>query len=174
MVHQNPELGTSPGLSAPENLALALASRKRLGFHKLLSNDRVVRSQGILRELGIDANNRFTTPVCEFSGGQRQALAIHMAVLREPKILLLDEPTAALDPRRANELGVLTERLWREHNLTVLMVTHQVTQALKFGNRLLFMHAGRIVRDVSGMAKQQLTFNELTELYQTAYESTIN
>ena len=169
MVHQNPELGTSPSLTAAENLALAMASLNRLSFRRLLSRKRLIDSSSILFELGIDTTARVTTPVYELSGGQRQALAIRMAVLRRPKILLLDEPSAALDPKRAKELGDLTEQLWREHRLMILMVTHQVPQAIRYGTRLLFMHAGRIVRDIAGDAKQHLKLNELTELYQTAY-----
>ena len=112
--------------------------------------------------------NRMTTKVGLLSGGQRQALTLLMAALQKPKLLLLDEHTAALDPRTAAKVLALSDRIVQEHHLTTLMITHNMKDAISHGNRLIMMDAGRIVVDVSGEEKQRLTVPDLLAMFSSA------
>ena len=129
---------------------------------------RHVREHGRLRELGLGLEDRLTTQVDTLSGGQRQALTLLMATLKKPKLLLLDEHTAALDPQTAQRVMDITDRLVRENHLTTLMITHNMRDAIHYGNRLLMLHNGRIVLDISGEEKQRLTVEALIGRFSAA------
>ena len=118
-----------------------------------------------LKELGLGLEDRLTTKVGTLSGGQRQALTLLMATLQRPKLLLLDEHTAALDPQTAARVMDLTDRLVQENHLTTLMITHNMRDAIRYGNRLLMLHNGRIVLDISGEEKARLTVADLMDMF---------
>ncbi|MDI9413499.1 MAG: ATP-binding cassette domain-containing protein [Bacillota bacterium] len=160
-VFQDPMVGTSARMSIEENLALA----NRRGLRRTLargiaSKERVLFKEALsMLDLGLE--DRLTTQVGLLSGGQRQALTLLMATLRQPKLLLLDEHTAALDPKTAEKVLDLSDRIIKENELTALMVTHNMRDAIKYGNRLIMMHDGNIVLDIKGEAKQKLTVEYL-------------
>lgn len=163
-VYQDPMMGTSAGMEIEENLALA----ERRGRHHPLRPG-ICRGEREdyrrrLRELGLGLEDRLTTKVGTLSGGQRQALTLLMATLQKPK-LLLDEHTAALDPQTAQRVMDITDRLVRENHLTTLMITHNMRDAIHYGNRLLMLHNGRIVLDISGEEKARLTVPDLLALF---------
>ena len=155
---QDPMRGTAPGMTIEENLALAAGhggwlSRVSKGDKKLF------RDKLALLEMGLE--DRMSQPVGLLSGGQRQALTLMMATFNPPKLLLLDEHTAALDPQRAELVTRLTTELVEEHRLTTLMVTHNMEHALRLGTRLLMMHGGKFILDVSGAKKSAMTVRDL-------------
>ncbi len=156
-VFQDPMAGTAPDLTIEQNLALALQRGKRRGLGRGITKARKERFAHDLKSLELGLEHRLTAKVGLLSGGQRQALSLLMAGFTAPRILLLDEHTAALDPQRADLVTNLTERIVAEENLTTLMVTHNMEQALKLGNRLIMMHEGRIVFEASAEQKQNLT-----------------
>jgi putative ABC transport system ATP-binding protein len=164
-VHQNPSDGTAQSLTVAENLALAMLAPGRAGLRQLVRGKRVEQIKATLTDLDIGLTGRESTMIRNLSGGQRQALAVCMAVLSKPKILLLDEHTAALDPDHAERLMELTVRLWQERSLTVLMVTHDLDEAVKYGERLLCMSQGRIYADIGRQEKKQLTVPSLLDLF---------
>ncbi len=166
-VHQNPAEGTAPTLTVAENLCLAMLSPGKVSVRRLVTKSRLDSVRMLLDELDIGMPRREDALVRHLSGGQRQGLAVHMAALRNPKVLLLDEHTAALDPDKASKIMELTVRLWRERNLTVLMVTHDLREAVMYGNRLICLSHGRIVLDVKGEEKAKLTGAGLFELFKT-------
>ncbi len=165
-VFQNPSAGTAPHLTIEENLAMALERGKRrmlrLGVTK--AKREFFRSQLTVLEQGLE--NRLRDWVGLLSGGQRQSLSLLMATFSHPKILLLDEHTAALDPQRAALVTRLTRELVEEHHLTTLMVTHNMKQALQLGNRLIMMHAGRIVLDIRDDRKAGMEVGDLMAEFQ--------
>ena len=167
-VYQDPMMGTSAGMEIEENLALAVRRGKRhtlrLGIRRSEREDYRRR----LKELGLGLEDRLTTKVGTLSGGQRQALTLLMATLRKPKLLLLDEHTAALDPKTAAKVMELTERMVTEEKLSTLMITHNMRDAIRYGNRLIMLHAGRIILDISGQEKKDLTVPELLEMFARA------
>jgi putative ABC transport system ATP-binding protein len=156
-VFQNPFSGTAPTMTVAENLRLASlrGTNKKfsMGLNKL--EREVLQKHASDLQMGLE--NRMDSPMGLLSGGQRQALTLLMATLREPKILLLDEHTAALDPRSAEKVLHITDHIVNKYNLTTLMVTHDMQQAFQFGSRLVMMHFGEIVLDVSGDEKKSLT-----------------
>lgn len=160
-VFQNPRMGTCASMSIEENFALA----SRRGLRPRLEWGVTNKSRKEFREklslLGLGLEHRLKDKVGLLSGGQRQSLTLLMATLRKPRLLLLDEHTAALDPRTAEQVLVLTRDLIRQMHLTALMVTHNMKHAIELGNRLIMMHQGRIVLDVGGEAKQRLTIQDL-------------
>ena len=164
-VYQDPMMGTSAGMEIEENLALAVRRGKRhtlrLGIRRSEREDYRRR----LKELGLGLEDRLTTKVGTLSGGQRQALTLLMASLKQPKLLLLDEHTAALDPQTAARVMELTDRLVQENHLTTLMITHNMRDAIRYGNRLLMLHNGRIVLDISGEEKARLTVADLMDMF---------
>ena len=164
-VYQDPMMGTSAGMEIEENLALA---ERRGRHHTLRPGIRHSEREDYrrrLRELGLGLEDRLTTKVGTLSGGQRQALTLLMATLKKPKLLLLDEHTAALDPQTAQRVMDITDRLVRENHLTTLMITHNMRDAIHYGNRLLMLHNGRIVLDISGEEKARLTVPDLLALF---------
>ncbi len=164
-VFQNPLHGTAPGMTVEENLALAAKRGKHLGLGMMLSCAKRSEIREELAALGLGLEERLTTRVGLLSGGQRQALTLLMATLVRPKVLLLDEHTAALDPATADRVLAITARLVKEQGLTTLMVTHNLAHATALGNRLLMMKEGRIVQDLHGQAKATLTVEQLRSLF---------
>lgn len=160
-VFQDPMAGTSPDLTIEQNLSLALQRGKRRGLGLGVTKARRERFVEELKSLDLGLENRLTAKVGLLSGGQRQALSLLMAGFTEPRILLLDEHTAALDPQRAALVTDLTERIVAQGGLTTLMVTHNMEQALKLGNRLIMMHEGRIVFSADAAQKRELTVPQL-------------
>lgn len=156
-VFQDPMAGTAPDLTIEQNLALALQRGKPRGLRRGITKARRERFTTELESLELGLERRLTAKVGLLSGGQRQALSLLMAGFTQPRILLLDEHTAALDPQRAALVTDLTERIVTEGNLTTLMVTHNMEQAIKLGNRLIMMHEGRIVFEADAEQKATLT-----------------
>lgn len=160
-VFQDPLLGTCASLSIEQNLALARRRGNRRGFSRgVTSQDREFFRQE-LKKIGLGLEDRLSDSLGLLSGGQRQALTLLMASMADPEILLLDEHTAALDPKTAHSTLLLTDHLIKSRGLTALMVTHNMNQAIKFGNRLIMLHQGQIILDVAGEAKAELTVNDL-------------
>ena len=162
-VFQDPMAGTAPDLTIEQNLALAVRRGQSRGLGLALSRALRDRFREELRSLELGLENRLTAKVGLLSGGQRQALSLLMAGFTHPSILLLDEHTAALDPQRAALVTELTDRIVTQGGLTTLMVTHNMEQALRLGNRLIMMHEGRIVFEASAEEKQHLTVAGLLE-----------
>ena len=160
-VFQDPMAGTAPDLSIEQNLALALRRGERRGLAWGVTHKRraFFREELLSLELGLE--NRLKARVGLLSGGQRQALSLLMASFTQPRILLLDEHTAALDPQRAELVTTLTESIVAKHLLTTLMVTHNMEQALRLGNRLIMMHEGQIILDVDAERKATMTVPDL-------------
>lgn len=165
-VFQDPMIGTAAAMTIEENLALAERRGQAHRTRALLTEEHRVRYRGLLAELGLGLENRLGASVAALSGGQRQALSLLMAVISQPKLLLLDEHTAALDPRTAQRVMAATLLAVSERRLTTLMVTHNMEQAITTGNRLIMMDAGRICFDVRGTEKAELTTEALIERFQ--------
>ena len=159
---QDPMRGTAPGMTIEENLALASG---RGGWFRTISRQDREFFRERLAELDMGLEDRMKQPVGLLSGGQRQALTLLMATVNPPKLLLLDEHTAALDPATAEKVTELTERIVRESNLTCLMVTHNMQAALDMGSRTVMMDAGRIIYDTSGEERKRLTVSDLMDLF---------
>ncbi|MED5019418.1 ATP-binding cassette domain-containing protein [Paenibacillus chibensis] len=160
-VFQDPMAGTAPHMTIEENLAMAYARGKRRGLALSIKASRRQMFRESLERLGIGLENRLRAKVGLLSGGERQALSLLMATFTQPGILLLDEHTAALDPARAELITRLTESIVREMNLTTLMVTHNMEQAIRLGNRLIMMDKGQIILDIDEQRKKHLTVEEL-------------
>ena len=148
-----------------ENLAIAARRGTARTLAWGITGKERAQYQRLLRPLGLGLENRMTTSVGLLSGGQRQALTLLMATIRKPKLLLLDEHTAALDPKTAAKVLELSEQLIAENNLTAMMVTHNMRDAIAHGNRLIMMNGGRIIFDVSGEEKKNLTVETLIEKF---------
>ena len=160
-VFQDPMMGTAPNMQIEENLALAYRRGKKRGLRWGVTQQEKALYREKLATLGLGLEDRMTARVGLLSGGQRQALTLLMAALQAPKILLLDEHTAALDPATAAKVLELSDQIIREHKLTAMMITHNMTDAIRHGNRLIMMDQGRIVLDISGEDKQKLTKADL-------------
>ncbi len=160
-VFQDPMMGTAPNMQIEENLALANRRGKKRGLRWGVTNAERELYREKLATLGLGLEDRLTSKVGLLSGGQRQALTLLMASLQTPKLLLLDEHTAALDPATAQKVLELSDRIISDNKLTALMITHNMTDAIRHGNRLIMMDRGRIVLDISGEEKQRLTKADL-------------
>lgn len=160
-VFQNPFSGTAPNMSIAENFALAARRGLTRGLGWALQTDLMNNLRERIRQLNMDLENRLDNVIGSLSGGQRQALTLLMATWLRPKLLLLDEHTAALDPKSANQVIRLTEEIVSREKLTALMVTHSMHLAANLGDRLIMMHKGQIIHDFSGMEKRRLRVNEL-------------
>ncbi len=167
-VFQDPMLGTAPTMQIIENLALAARRGERRGLRWGITQAEKEQYHEMLKNLGLGLEGRLTSKVGLLSGGQRQALTLLMASLKKPKLLLLDEHTAALDPKTAAKVLELSDRIVSENHLTTMMVTHNMRDAIAHGNRLVMMYDGRIVIDVSGEDKRRLTVPQLLELFNRA------
>ena len=167
-VFQDPMLGTAAGMMIEENLAIASRRGEFPGLRWSSSSEQQERFYEMLKSLELGLEDRMTAHVGLLSGGQRQALTLLMATIKRPKLLLLDEHTAALDPKTAAKVLELTERIVKRDSLTTLMITHNMRDALRFGNRLIMMHEGHILVDVSGEEKKNLTIRDLLEMFEKA------
>lgn len=167
-VFQDPMMGTAATMQIDENLALAarrgLARTLKTGITKKEHDE----YYELLKTLDLGLENRMTSKVGLLSGGQRQAVTLLMATLKKPKLLLLDEHTAALDPKTAAKVLTLSEKIVEENHLTTLMITHNMKDAIKYGNRLIMMHEGHIIYDVSGEEKKNLQVSDLLAKFQIA------
>lgn len=164
-VFQDPMMGTAGNMWIEENLALALRRGQKRGLRWGITQKEREMFKEQLRRLDLGLEDRLSTKVKLLSGGQRQALTLLMATLQKPKLLLLDEHTAALDPKTARKVLELSEQIIEEHGLTSLMVTHNMRDAIRYGNRLIMMHDGRVAVDVSGEEKKKLTVEALLERF---------
>ena len=167
-VFQDPMTGTAATMNIEENMALAMRRGEKRTLRWGISNMERDMYREQLRTLGLGLEERMSSKVGLLSGGQRQALTLLMAALRTPKLLLLDEHTAALDPKTAAKVLELTEKIVAEQKLTAMMVTHNMKDAIAMGNRLIMMNAGRIVVDVRGEEKKKLTREDLMQLFEKA------
>ncbi len=160
-VFQDPMTGTAATMQIEENLALAARRGERRTLKAGITRAERNQYRDQLAALGLGLENRMTTKVGLLSGGQRQALTLLMATLKKPKLLLLDEHTAALDPRTAEKVLELSEKIVTENKLMTLMVTHNMRDAIRYGNRLIMMNEGTIILDIAGEEKQRLTVENL-------------
>lgn len=164
-VFQDPMSGTAAGMTIEENLALAEQRGRQRGFRAHLNPSRRDRYRDLLRTLSLGLEDRLTTQVALLSGGQRQALSLLMALISKPRLLLLDEHTAALDPRTADIVMQATLDAVRQTDVATIMITHNMRHAIETGTRLVMMDAGRVVYDVSGAEKNSLTPEALVERF---------
>ena len=167
-VFQDPMLGSAATMQIEENMALAARRGKRRTLRKGITQQEREKYRELLKELNLGLEDRLTSKVGLLSGGQRQALTLLMSTMEKPKLLLLDEHTAALDPKTAAKVLDLTEKLVNENNLTTFMVTHNMRDALKYGNRLIMMCDGKIIFDVEGEQKKKLEVKDLLEKFNIA------
>ena len=167
-VFQDPMNGTAATMGIEENLALAFRRGDKRGLRQGINNSERKLYRDLLAGLGLGLEDRLTSKVGLLSGGQRQALTLLMATLKQPKLLLLDEHTAALDPKTAKKVLDLTEEIVDSQKLTALMVTHNMNDAIHIGNRLIMMHEGKIIYDVSGEAKKKLQVADLLQKFEEA------
>ncbi len=174
-VFQDPMTGTAAPMEIQENLAIAARRGDRRTLKWGISRKEKEYFRELLKVLDLGLEDRMTAKVGLLSGGQRQALTLLMASLKKPKILLLDEHTAALDPKTAAKVLEISDKLIAENNLTAMMVTHNMKDAIAHGNRLIMMHEGRIILDVSGEEKKNLTVDALIQKFsQTSGEQFSN
>ena len=164
----DPLLGTCPSATIEQNLALAARRGRRRGLGRGVKRRERERFRAALVHLGLGLEDRLADKVGLLSGGQRQALTMLMATLIRPEVLLLDEHIAALDPKTANQMLLLTRNIVREQNLTTLMITHNMKHAIAFGSRLLMLHQGRVIFDAAGEEKRRLTVDDLLHKFYTA------
>lgn len=164
-VFQDPMMGTASNMGIEENLALALRRGQRRGLSWGISHKEREEYKVLLKKLELGLETRLGTKVGLLSGGQRQALTLLMATLKKPRLLLLDEHTSALDPKTAQMVLELSDQIIRDGKLTTLMVTHNMRDAIKYGNRLLMMYNGRIILDIRNEEKQKLTVEDLLKRF---------
>ena len=160
-VFQDPMTGTTATMQIDENLALAARRGKRRGLGWGITKAEKEHFHELLKELDLGLEDRMTSKVGLLSGGQRQAVTLLMASLQKPKVLLLDEHTAALDPKTAAKVLTLTDKIIKENSLTAMMVTHNMRDAIAHGNRLIMMNNGQVVLNISGEEKKNLTVEDL-------------
>jgi putative ABC transport system ATP-binding protein len=164
-VFQDPRAGTAPSMTIEENLAMSLMRSKRSGLRLGVTHRRREVMRGQLSRLGMGLEGRLKAGVNKLSGGQRQAMSLLMATIAEPSLLLLDEHTAALDPKVAGTIMEITGEIVAERRLTTLMVTHNMELALRYGDRLMMMHAGHVVLDIGHEQKEHLAVSDLIEKF---------
>ncbi|MBO5065153.1 MAG: ABC transporter ATP-binding protein [Clostridia bacterium] len=167
-VFQDPMTGTAADMQIEENLALAARRGKRRTLRAGITAKERKEYIELLKILDLGLENRLTAKVGLLSGGQRQALTLLMATLKQPKVLLLDEHTAALDPKTAKKVLDITESIVEKNNLTTIMITHNMADAIRVGNRLIMMYEGQIVVDVRGEEKKNLTIEQLLQLFEAS------
>ena len=160
-VFQDPMTGTAATMSIEENMAIAARRGERRGLGWGITKKERERYKEALKELDLGLEDRLSSKVGLLSGGQRQAITLLMASLKKPKLLLLDEHTAALDPKTAAKVLAISDKIIQEHQLTAMMVTHNMKDAIAHGNRLIMMHEGKIIYDVSGEEKKNLKVADL-------------
>ena len=173
-VFQDPMTGTAATMEIQENLALAMRRGESRTLRAGIKEKERQQYREMLTTLGLGLEDRMTSKVGLLSGGQRQALTLLMATLKKPKLLLLDEHTAALDPKTAAQVLSLTTDIVHKRNLTTLMITHNMKDALACGNRLIMLHDGKILIDVKGEEKKHLTIKDLLAMFEKAAGSELN
>ncbi|MDF7641545.1 ATP-binding cassette domain-containing protein [Bifidobacterium sp. ESL0784] len=168
-VFQDPKMGTAPRMTVAENLLLATrrGQPRRFRMREMAANHG--RFYELCKGIGNGLEEHLNTPAGNLSGGQRQALSLIMATITKPDLLLLDEHTAALDPKTSKQLMAITASTINEQNLTCLMITHRLDDALKYGNRLIVLQKGQIVRDLNAQEKKKLTMNDLLEFFEDGF-----
>lgn len=167
-VFQDPMTGTAADMQIEENLALAARRGKKRTLRAGITAKERKEYKELLKILDLGLEERLTAKVGLLSGGQRQALTLLMATQKNPKVLLLDEHTAALDPKTAKKVLDITESIVEKNNLTTIMITHNMADAIRVGNRLIMMHEGQIVVDVKGEEKKNLTIEQLLQLFEAS------
>jgi putative tryptophan/tyrosine transport system ATP-binding protein len=167
-VFQNPLLGTCPSATIEQNMALAALRGRKRGLGKGVKNRDRELFRTALQQLSLGLENRLLDKVGLLSGGQRQALTMLMATMIKPEVLLLDEHIAALDPKTASQILGLTQEIVKSQKLTTLMITHNMKHAISFGNRLIMLHQGRVLLDLHGREKANLTVKDLLEQFYRA------
>jgi putative ABC transport system ATP-binding protein len=160
-VFQDPRMGTASDMWVEENMSIADSRGHNRGVRWAITSRDRERYRDQLKLLDLGLEDRLTTKMGLLSGGQRQAITLLMAAMKKPKLLLLDEHTAALDPKTAGKVLEITDKLITENKLTALMVTHNMRDAIAHGNRIIMMNAGKIILDISGEEKKKLTVEEL-------------
>ena len=164
-VYQNPALGTAPNLTVIENLALADNKGRHYGLSFAINKKKKADYYELLKSLNLGLEDKMNIKVKRLSGGQRQALALLMATMQPVDILLLDEHTAALDPKTSEEIMQLTDRIIKEKHITTLMVTHNLRYAVEYGNRLLMFNSGQIIVDKKDKEKEQTNVDDLLKTF---------
>ena len=164
-VYQNPAMGTCPDMTILENMAIADNKKKSYGLSMGINKSRINFYKEQLKSLNLGLEDKLHVKVGALSGGQRQAMALLMATMTDIKFLILDEHTAALDPKTADIIMELTDKVVKEKHLTTLMVTHNVRYAVEYGNRLIMMHKGQIVIDKSGEDKNNTGVNDILDVF---------
>ena len=167
-VFQDPMLGTAADMQIDENLALAKRRGELRGLSWGIKSGEREEYRQLLAELDLGLEDRLTSKVGLLSGGQRQAVTLLMATIKKPKLLLLDEHTAALDPKTAAKVLQITDKIVNANKLTTLMITHNMKDAIEHGNRLIMLHAGKVIIDVAGEEKKKLTVEDLLEMFTKA------
>ena len=167
-LYQDPMRGTAPGMTIEENLALARRRGTKRGLRKGITQQEREEYKELLKVLGLGLENRLTSKVGLLSGGQRQALTLLMATLKKPKLLLLDEHTAALDPKTASKVLEITDMIVNRDHLTTLMITHNMKDAIAHGNRLIMLMDGKVILDIQGEEKKKLTVKNLLDKFEQA------
>lgn len=167
-VFQDPMMGTVADMEIEENLALAFRRGKHRGLKSGITSEEREYYKKLLKELDLGLETRLKTKIGLLSGGQRQTITLLMAAMKNPKLLLLDEHTAALDPKTAAKVLDITQKIVTENKLTTLMITHNMKDAIKYGDRLIMLYDGRVAFDVSGEEKKNLTVEQLLELFSKA------
>ena len=164
-VYQNPAMGTCPSMTILENMALADNKGKAFGLRKGTNKSRISYYQELLSQLNLGLEDKMRTKVGSLSGGQRQAMALLMSTMAPIEFLILDEHTAALDPKTAELIMELTDKIVKEKKLTTIMVTHNLRYAIEYGNRIIMMHKGECVMDKSGVEKEELAMEDILKMF---------
>lgn len=164
-VYQDPTQGTAPSMTVLENLSMAKNKGKRFNFTFGLDTKNIEFYKNQLKNIGLGLEKQLFTQVGLLSGGQRQCLSLIMATLNHPDILLLDEHTAALDPQTSEIILEITKEIVEKNNITSLMITHNMQDAIKYGNRLIMLHSGEVIFDIKGVEKEKLTVEKLLEMF---------
>lgn len=164
-VYQNPAMGTCPSMNIIENMALAENKNKRFGLAKLIDKKKIDFYREELKKLGLGLEDKIYVPVGSLSGGQRQAISLLMTTMSEIDFLILDEHTAALDPKTADIIMELTDKLVKEKNLTSIMVTHNLRYAVEYGSRLIMMHQGEAIIDKKGEDKKNMNIQDILQKF---------
>ena len=166
-VFQDPLMGTCGNMSILENLEIASRRGEKPNLKWGFSKEKLPKYKELLHSLDLGLENRLNQKVGLLSGGQRQAVTLIMATLKQPKLLLLDEHTAALDPKTARKVLELTDKIVNENKITTIMITHNMRDAIKYGNRLLMLNNGKIVLDIKGEEKKNLTIEQLLKYFES-------
>ncbi|MFA9398642.1 MAG: ABC transporter ATP-binding protein [Clostridiaceae bacterium] len=165
-VFQDPSVGTSPSMTILENMSMAYNKGKKFDSSFGINKKNIPYFKELLSSIGLGLEDKLHTKVKLLSGGQKQSLALLIAVMSKPELLLLDEHTAALDPKTSERINTITQDIVDKEKTTSLMVTHNLTHAIKMGNRLIMMHQGKIIFDISGEEKKKLTIEKLLQKFE--------